>query len=268
MQWEKSMRDSKEALQQGQSFRHGISMVPASGIARQYYCEQKVEMEYLHGEIETEAKTEGDRLHEQLIQMTKTTRDDLIKNIKRRKILVASFPIFAKFSGLIIVGVPDAIVFLKSIPTYLIELKTTKGDASRLWKAQLLQAQIYGLILEEMGFDCSRLKLVVMRIRGQEGLSPQYRENFLRESVTRLLKSGHNSAMGKTDSTTHVIDYNKQDVIADLKWAEAYWLSQREPIPTQNISKCRSCEFNDRCPRNLVTGHGPSHHISSKHSRS
>jgi CRISPR/Cas system-associated exonuclease Cas4 (RecB family) len=231
-------------------------MVPASGIARQYYCEQKVEMEYLHGEIETEAKIEGERLHEQLIQMTKITRDDMIKSIKRRKILVASFPIFARFSGLVIVGVPDAIVFLKSTPTYLIELKTTKGDTSRLWKDQLLQAQIYGLILEEMGFDCSRLKLVVIRIQRQGGLSSQYKENFLRESVTRLLKSGQNTAMGKTDSTTHVIGYNKQDVIAELKWAEAYWLSQREPIPTQKISKCRSCEFNDECPRSLVMARG------------
>ena len=44
--------------------------------------------------------------------------------------------------------------------------------------------------------------------------------------------------------------------IADLRWAEAYWLSQREPIPTLNTAKCRSCEFNDMCPCSLVRAQG------------
>jgi len=250
------MRNFKELFQQGQSFRHGISMVPTSGIAEQYYCEQKVEMEYLHGEIETEAKTEGEMLHEQMIRMTKTTLGNLIKSIKKRKILVASFPIFARFSGLVIVGVPDAIVFFKGTPMYLIELKTTKGDTSRLWKDQLVQVCTYGLILEEMGFDCSKLKLVVIRIRRQEGLSARYKQNLLRTSITDLRKGGQKTTTSKAGLTTHIIDYNKQDVIADLRWAEAYWLSQREPIPTQNTAKCRSCEFDDMCPHSLIRADG------------
>jgi CRISPR/Cas system-associated exonuclease Cas4 (RecB family) len=251
------MLNFKEQLQEGQSFRHGISMVPTSGIAGQFYCEQKVEMEYLHGEIETEAKTEGERLHEELIQMTRTTRENLIKSIKKRKILVASFPIYAKFSGLVIVGVPDAIVFLRASPTYLIELKTTKGDTTRLWKDQLLQAQIYGLILDEMGFDCSKLKLVVIRIRRDNGFSEAHRERFLRESVRELFNGLDKTTTSKVDgSTTHIVDYSKQDVVGEFRWAEAYWLSQRPPIPTQNIAKCRSCEFSDLCPRSLIRDQG------------
>jgi hypothetical protein len=69
MRWDDSMRNFKAQLQRGQTFRHGITMVPTSGIAQQFYCEQKVEMEYLHGEIETEAKTEGERLHEKLTKV-------------------------------------------------------------------------------------------------------------------------------------------------------------------------------------------------------
>ena len=248
MRWEESMRNFKE-LQGCQSFRHGITMVPTSGIAEQFYCEQKVEMKYLHGEIETEAKTEGERLHEQIIQMTKTTRDDLIRSIKKRKVLVASFPIYTKFSGLVVVGVPDAIVFLNGTPTHLIELKTTKGDTSRLWKDQLLQAQVYGLILDEMGFDCSNLKLIILRIRRQNGFSAGYKERFLRQSVTDLLNGLDKTTTSKIDgSTTHVVDYSQQEVINEFKWAEAYWLSQREPIPTQSIAKCRICEFSGNVP--------------------
>jgi CRISPR/Cas system-associated exonuclease Cas4 (RecB family) len=257
MQWEESMRNFKEQLQAGQSFRHGISMVPTSGIAGQFYCEQKIEMEYLLGEIETEAKTEGEKLHEQLIQMTKTTRADLVRSIKKEKILVASFPIYARFSGLVVVGVPDAIVFLKGIPAFLIELKTTMGDTSRLWKDQLLQAQIYGLILDEMGFDCSRLKLVVIRIRRQNGFSEEHKERFLHESIRGLLSGLDKTTTSKVDgSTTHIVDYSKQDVVGEFRWAEAYWLSQREPMPTQSIAKCRICEFSDVCPHSLIRAHG------------
>jgi CRISPR/Cas system-associated exonuclease Cas4 (RecB family) len=188
--------------------------------------------------------------------MTKTSLNDIIKGIKRRKLLVASFPIFARFSKLVISGVPDAIVFLKSSPAYIIELKTTKGETARLWKDQLVQVRVYGLVLEEMGFDCSKLKLVVIRIRRQDDLSAQYKQNLLRTSITDLLKGGQKTAASKAESTTHIIDYDKQDVIADLRWAEAYWLLQREPIPTLNIAKCRNCEFNDMCPRSLIRAYG------------
>lgn len=251
------MRTIEKWIVANQPFRHGLSMVPTSGIAEQFFCEQKVEMEYLHGEIETEAKTEGQRLHEQLIQMTKTTREDLIKHIKKDKVLVASFPIHARFSRLTVVGIPDAIVFQKGTPTYLIELKTTKGDTSRLWKDQLLQAQVYGLILDEMGFDCSRLKLVIIRIRRQSGFSESGRERFLRESVEGLLIGLEKTTTSRVDgSTTHVVDYSKDDVVPEFRWAEAYWLSEREPIPAQNIAKCRSCEFSNMCASSLIRDHG------------
>lgn len=257
MRWEDSMRNFKEQLQPGQSFRHGISMVPTSSIAAQYYCEQKVEMEYLHGEIETEAKTEGERLHEELIQMTKTTRANLIKSIRRKKILVASFPIYAKLTQLLVVGVPDAVVFLRGAPTHLIELKTTKGDTSILWKDQLLQAQVYGLILDEMGFDCSKLKLVVLRIRRGNGLSDESKERFLNESIRQLLNGLDKTTTSKVDgSTTHIVDYSKHDVVPELNWAQAYWMSQREPTPSQSVAKCRVCEFSEMCPHSLTRVQG------------
>jgi predicted RecB family nuclease len=247
------MRNFKELLQAGQSFRHGISIVPTSGIAEQFYCEQKVEMEYIHGEIETEAKTEGERLHEQLIQMTKTTRADLITSIKREKVLVASFPIYAKYAGLVIVGVPDAVVFLKGIPSHLIELKTTKGDTSVLWRDQLLQAQVYGLILDEMGFDCSKLKLVVLRVRRQNGFSDESKERFLNESIRELLNGLDKTTTNKADgSTINIVSYSKQDMLSEFNWAQGYWLSQRGPQPSQSIAKCRVCEFSEMCPQSLA----------------
>jgi hypothetical protein len=211
-------------------------------------------MQYVQGEIETQRKSDGTLLHEQLIRMKPTTLNSLIRDIKRRKSLLASFSIVARFSKITIAGKPDAIFFLKSSPKYLIELKTTKGDTTRLWEDQATQVQVYRFILEEMGFDCSNLELVV--IRKQMELSEMDRVSFLKESIKELLIGAPKLMRSKRGSTTHLVEYNRQEVLAKLNWAEAYWLSQREPIPTQNIAKCRSCEFNDVCTHSQTRAYG------------
>jgi hypothetical protein len=50
----------------------------------------------------------------------------------------------------------------------------------------------------------------------------------------------------------HVLSYNRGKVAEDVKWAMDYWLSKREPIPTRNASKCRSCEYALTCPKSLI----------------
>lgn len=73
-----------------------------------------MEQGFIHGEIETEEKTEGDILHEQLLAMQPTTRKKLLEGIEKRKLYVASFPLTAEFENLSLVGVPDAVVFQSS----------------------------------------------------------------------------------------------------------------------------------------------------------
>jgi hypothetical protein len=56
-------------------------------------------------------------------------------------------------------------------------LKTTSGDVSHLWRDEKVQARVYGLILDQMGFDCSRLKLVIVRlIRNRHLMEEEYRK--------------------------------------------------------------------------------------------
>ena len=50
--------------------RFNRCLIKASDIAEQYFCEKKVEMQYLHGEIETEAKILGIEAHEKLLEDT------------------------------------------------------------------------------------------------------------------------------------------------------------------------------------------------------
>lgn len=90
-------RDWKEKLSSslpfpvGREFRYGVQTIPASSIVAQFFYEMKVEQDFLHGEIETEEKAEGDLLHEQLLAMEPTTREKLIDGIEKRKLYVAAF---------------------------------------------------------------------------------------------------------------------------------------------------------------------------------
>lgn len=248
MRWEEAIERFQELLERGRTFRHGISAVPASRIAKQYYCEQKVELGYVQGRVETESMREGQELHEQLIQMEKATMKEIVRGIKRERIFVASFPIVAEFSQLVLVSVPDAVVF-RGAPAFVIELKTTGGDTSRIWDDQIVQVRVYGLILEEMGFDCLKLKLVIPRVR-RTRQARRWKNAFLHSVIQDLLKVEPSTQPRKRkESTIHVIDYNRAHAVADVKWAEAYWLSGRQPIPTGSVAKCRICEYNEVCPR-------------------
>lgn len=221
--------------------------MPASRIAEQYYCEQKVELGYVEGRVETELMQEGQELHQQLIPMQKSSLKRIVRGIKREPVFVASLPIVAEFSQLVLVGVPDAVVFVKGNPGFLIELKTTRGDTSRLWDDQIVQARVYGLILEQMGFDCSRLKLVIPRVR-RTRQTRSWKNTFLNSVIQDLLKTGRPSQPRKRkESTIHIMDYNRAHAVADVKWAESYWLSRRQPIPSGSAAKCGICEYGEVC---------------------
>lgn len=73
---------------------------------------------------------------------------------------------------------------------------------------------------------------------------------FMRGTITRTEKTLNEEP--KTQLRIHVVSYDKQDALKDILWAKDYWLMKREAIPTRNPSKCRSCEFNEKCPHSFV----------------
>jgi hypothetical protein len=76
------LKELKQNREQGSRLRFGRSVIVASDIAEQFYCEKKVEMEYLHGEVETEAKNIGTEAHENLTEdSVKVKREQLWQDI-------------------------------------------------------------------------------------------------------------------------------------------------------------------------------------------
>ncbi len=49
----------KEILERGVEYRHGRKAIRVSDIAEQYFCEAKVENEYVYGEVEKDEILEG-----------------------------------------------------------------------------------------------------------------------------------------------------------------------------------------------------------------
>ena len=248
--WRLSLLDENE-LTKDPIFRHDLSFVGVSNISKQYYCEAKVEQAYINGEIPTELKDIGTNLHDEIFAMEQVNREELVKHIEKAPSLAATFRLCAEVGKLRVIGQPDAVVFEKGLPKWLIELKTTQGDHTRMWRDQVIQVRIYSLLLEKMGFDCSKLKLVLIRMR-QKGNLDSYEKEDLLALVHDALKKKRTKVLETEYSMKFfILAYIAKEAEEAILWAQDYWLNTREPIPTKKVSKCKSCEYNDVCTYSL-----------------
>lgn len=258
--WQDNIRmKDRESIESKVPLRFDLPWVPISTVAQQFYCEVKVDLEYRLGKVPTPEKEEGTVLHDEIIEMEPVSSEELVKSIKKKPLCFCTFPVFGKVEDITIFGIPDAVLFRKSIPSHLIELKTTRGDVGRLWRDQVVQVKTYALALDLMGFDCSRLELSLVRVNKND-LSEDAKESLLNEVSKGLLRGSVEEVQRslsqrlRVQMKVHVLAYDKLDAVKDLMWAKDYWLMKRGAIPTKNAGKCRVCEYNDGCPFSLAGG--------------
>jgi PD-(D/E)XK nuclease superfamily len=236
-------------------FRHGTAFVAVSAIAGQFYCEFKVENEFAFGEIPTEAKDLGTDLHDELIPQAEITREQFKELVNRKKPSYAVLRVWGSVGGLRVSGMPDHIVWSEGRPLWLVELKTTKSDPSSLWPDQMNQIRIYGLLLDKMGFDCSRLRLALVRLKTGE-LSDEERAVWIGR-VSAHLESGKVAeleASYRNAMKVHLLAHDRAAAEASIMEKRGYWLGEREPTSSTSPGKCRACEYNSVCPKSLVRG--------------
>jgi type I site-specific restriction-modification system R (restriction) subunit len=101
-------REKKEGL-----LRFNRCTVSASDVAGQYYCEKKVEMEYLYGEVETETKNQGTEAHENLLEGSEAVvQEDLWKAVyAKERVLALELLLLAEYNDVVLVGQPDSVLF-------------------------------------------------------------------------------------------------------------------------------------------------------------
>jgi hypothetical protein len=233
--------------------RFGYSSVGVSTIAGQFYCEFKVENEATLGKIQTEAKEDGTILHDTLIPMKSISRKDFVKLVRREQSTYAVLPVWGVLGGIRLQGNPDHIIWSKERPRWLVELKTTlNGDPSSLWPDQVTQTLIYGALLEKMGFDCSELRLALVRLRSS-GLSDKEKKKWLM-GVSKALETERASELEAKYSGMMAIHFLNHDVAAaeaSVMKMRDYWLGQREATSSLSVGKCRACEYRVLCEKSL-----------------
>lgn len=227
--------------------------VAPSKVGGQFYCEKKVDLEREHGEVETPEKKRGSETHEKAAEdAVEVEMDEVWEVIERgdRQILVES-PFVGEFEDHVVVGIPDAIVFDDGRPQLIFDRKTTSIPA-RLFKNQRIQVWLYGYMLDDLGFETEDLRFAILsheqRIEPETG---KHLQNLVLGTINEF-DDGRNQLRSDPDVYLHTFDYSPADHMDDLHWALEYWRDDRDPIPTENAAKCRSCPFSSLCPDSLA----------------
>ncbi|NIO37356.1 hypothetical protein GTO27_06590 [Candidatus Bathyarchaeota archaeon] len=250
--WERQLEDYISSLtdvvqrikrEEGE-LRFSSSLIKASDVAGQYFCEKKVEMEHLQGKIETERKALGTEAHEKLLEGTiKIKRRDLWKKIYgKRPVFAWEMPLLAEYNAVVLAGRPDAIVFERGFPLVIFEYKFSKSR--RPFRDHHVQTRTYGILLRNMGFDVRHLFYAI--VMADPGAKDDRR--LKREVIDAVIKSGPKESVLTTENARiHVSKFDQTEAEQDLDWAIGFWKSERDAIPTRNPNKCRSCEYNKKC---------------------
>ncbi len=234
-------------------FRHGLRFVGVSSIAGQFYCEFKVENEFALGELPSKAKAQGTALHDELVPEVEIGKDAFSALVRRKEPSFAVLRLWGSVAGLRIIGTPDHVIWSEGRPVWLVELKTTKGDPGLLWDDQVVQTRIYGLLLDLMGFNCSSLRLALVRLRGSELSEDDKGPWILR--VSKALTDGTTSELESEYAGRmkfHLLVHDRAAAVASIGAKRGYWRGEREPTSSTSVAKCRACEYSQVCTKSLA----------------
>ena len=238
------LKELKQNREQGGRLRFCRSVIVASDIAEQFYCEKKIEMEYLHGEVETEAKNIGTEAHEKLTEdSVKVKRAELWQKIYGAKpIFALEMFLLAKYSDVLLAGKPDSVLFARGFPLVVFEYKFSRSGIA--YPSYHVQAQTYGVLLGNMGFDTSRLFYAIVVADPKTKGSRELRQN-----VTRIVTmNGPREAVHSiNDAKIYFCKFNRVSAEKNLTWAFEFWSKNREAEPTSNQNKCAKCEYRAHC---------------------
>ncbi len=243
--------DEKRGESEGK-LRFNRTFIIASDIAEQYFCEKKVEMKYLHGEIVTEAKTVGTEAHERLVEdAVEVKKEEFWEKIYAKKpVFALELLLVALYDDVILAGRPDSVLFQNGEPRIVFEFKFSRSGIA--YPSHHVQARTYGLLLENMGFNTDNLfySIVVAdpASRGDPDLQQKVMNAINEKRLEETMVSIENA---------NVYHYKFDRIAAEknLNWALDFWKKSREALPATNSNKCLNCEYQTKCSRNHSKEH-------------
>ena len=241
------LKELKQDREAGGRLRFGRSMIIASDIATQFYCEKKLEMEHVLGEVETEAKNVGTEAHENLTEdAVKVKREQLWMDIYGDKpVFALEMPLLAKYGDVFLAGKPDAVLFKRGFPRLVFEYKFSRSGVA--YPSYHVQAQTYCVLLENMGFDASKLFYAIVVADPRTRGSRELRQKVVHTVISNSAKE---AVYPIGDATVYCNKFNRANAEENLAWALEFWKQSREAEPTSNQNKCARCEYQIHCRDN------------------
>ncbi len=220
--------------------------IRASDVSGQYYCEKKIEMSYLYGEVETETKNQGTEAHEKLTEGSEAVdQEDLWKSVYGKEpVLALEWLLFAEHKDIILAGQPDAVLFENGFPLVIFEYKFSRSK--RAYPSHHVQAGFYGLLLKSLGFDTEKLFYAIVIADRRARNDPNLKDNVFEAVMKNGLKK---AILPIENAVIYLNKFDEQDAEASLDWAIEFWKAQREAISTTNRNKCRICEYREECKK-------------------
>lgn len=255
MSWRESLLNRETLLKRlvnhDYGLRHDQKVVGPSTIGNQFFCEQQVELKHTVGEIETVAKKIGGEIHKaQLKGVEKVSLEKAVDLIEKEKVCcLQECTLLAEIEGIPLVGRPDCILFTDGRPRIVAELKNTHSYP-HIYEDFLVQARIYGLLLDANGFDTADLNLLIaVQTFEAKGKYPPGGVFFYDVDAVYDNLKHKKKVMTKWKKGSlylrELYPFDKEEVLQEVKWASRYWLNEREPIPTKNENKCKACPYTE-----------------------
>ena len=241
--------------------RFGKTRLFVSTLSAQLFCEQKVDFEEQFGKEELEVQKVGTEIHDTLVPTEEVDVEEIVKGIEGRAIYTTIFPTRFERDGIVISGIHDGLIFRDGVPHYLLEIKTTRNpnNLQKTYPGERFQAFLYALSLEQMGFNISKMKIII----------PKVLQNIPRESIIdpliRYLDGEENALKSEFDSGIKIHQYTltmnrRRKTLETINDLISYWKELRKPRGASSYIKCKFCQFNTSCPKSLFRPLGKENH--------
>ncbi|MBE0523643.1 MAG: hypothetical protein IBX40_04830 [Methanosarcinales archaeon] len=113
--------------------------------------------------------------------------ESAIEEIESEKESTFSFPVGFSYNEVNIFGKHDGVCFQNGIPHFLFEIKSTNGNINIVYPSEKIQAYLYALALEYMGFNTSQLQIII--IKAKQNMSVEDLKGCI-EPIIFYLKEG------------------------------------------------------------------------------
>ncbi|MCS7145022.1 MAG: hypothetical protein NZ879_08395, partial [Archaeoglobaceae archaeon] len=106
--------------------------------------------------------------------------------------------------------------------------------------------------LEKMGFDCSSLRLAIVKVRRNLNEENYAKLPMKAINLLDLLQNlNENKSFGYEKIEEYYIHWWKYDGLSEieteLKEKLEYWKKKKPPVKVNNPKKCRNCPYKNEC---------------------